>query len=291
MNRVEHGTWRDVQAASQHELLERAKEFGLDGLQLRVMASHRRQPQATEGKRWLLINLLLPTLKGTALTYNHLSVLIGAHETITMHTGELPTDIREAIEHHTKLDKHPTGVLAVIMNVAVERYSPILDKIDDVIDKLEDNMIDRPDQQQLHQLFLYKKLLVELRRIVLPMTGMLNALSDGRYSLIAERYVPYLRDSYDASWRTHEIIDTMRDLLTSALDTYLSVVSNHLNDVMRRLTIVATIFMPLSFITGFGGMNFLQMPFKSDSAFALMLLAIIATPVSMLVYFKRKKWM
>ncbi len=283
--------WRDIAVTSSEKLLVEARRLGLDDLQVRVLASKRRQPQAIDGAKWLLVNVMLPSLRGSRLRADRLSVLVSRTQVVTLHVGDLAPDMSEAIEHHIRTDKSPTGVLAVAMNAAVERYGPILDRIDDVIDKLEDVIMNKPSERQLQQLFKYKQLLVELRRIVLPTTGMLNSLSDRRYDVIAVKYVPYIRDSYDTSWRTHEIIDSMRDLLSSALDTYLSVVSNHLNEVMKRLTIVATIFMPLSFITGFGGMNFVQMPFKSDFAFMLLMCALIATPIYMLLYFARKKWM
>lgn len=290
MERVE-SHWRDISVANSEKLLAEGRELGLDDLQLRVLASRRRQPQAIDGSKWLLVNVMLPSLRGSQLKGDRLSVLLSRKQVVTLHIGDLSPDMREAIEHHTKKDTNPTGVLAVAMNVAVERYGPILDRIDDIIDRLEDVIVDKPTERELHELFKYKQLLVELRRIVLPTTGMLNSLSDRRYDVIATKYIPYIRDSYDTSWRTHEIIDSMRDLLSSALDTYLSVVSNNLNEVMKRLTIVATIFMPLSFITGFGGMNFAQLPFHSDFAFMIVICVLIATPIYMLMSFKRNKWM
>ena len=109
--------------------------------------------------------------------------------------------------------------------------------------------------------------------------------------LFEERYELYARDSYDYAWRTHELIDTMRDLLTSALDMYLSVVSNRMNDVMKRLTLVTTIFMPISFLTGLGGMNFSQLPFHDDTAFVIIMVLIVVMPLLMVWYFVWKKWL
>ena len=120
--------------------------------------------------------------------------------------------------------------------------------------------------------------------------NVLNGLSNGRYALFDKKCAVYVRDSYDYAWRVHELIDTMRDLLTSALDMYLSVVSNRMNDVMKRLTLVATIFMPVSFLTGLGGMNFVQLPFRSDVAFWLMIGLIVLIPLAMVGYFVRHKW-
>ena len=152
-------------------------------------------------------------------------------------------------------------------------------------------MIYDPGRHQLQQLFAYKRQLADLRKVILPLMNMLNSLINGRYEVFDRRCRIYIRDSYDYAWRVHELIDTMRDLLTSALDMYLSVVSNRMNDVMKRLTIVTTIFMPISFVTGLAGMNFSQLPFHSDWMFWMTMTVLIVLPAAMLTYFIRSKWL
>lgn len=270
------------------------KQYGLHDLQLRALDSHHRMPQALESDNWLVVNFLLPYVERGTLKTDKLSVLMNSSQIVTIHQGDdtVTPAVRERLELIPKVSLSPTGVLAVIADVVTELFTPVLNYVDTAVDDIEDVMIKQPTDKQLHQLFHNKKLLVDLRRVVLPTTALLDAMSDGRYALVDKKYAMYLRDSYDYSWRSHELIDTLRDLLTSALDTYLSVVSNRMNDVMKRLTMVATIFMPISFLVGFGGMNFVeQIPFGSTIFFWTLLACIIGVPVIMVMYFRKKKWL
>lgn len=287
------GVWHDYIMADDSSVVRFGKEHGLHDLQLRALDMHRRVPRALESEQWLVITLLVPSVSRRALKTEKLLVLLSDTQIITLHSqaSDVTLGVEERLRLTPKLADSPTGVLAVICDVLTELFSPILDYVDEAVDTIEDMMIAQPTDKQLHELFHYKKLLVEFRRMLLPTIALLDALSDGRYDKIDKKYAMYLRDSYDYAWRSHEIVDTLRDLLTSALDTYLSLVSNRMNEVMKRLTIVATIFMPLSFLAGVGGMNFVHLPFGSDLALYGLLVLMLVVPFGMLVYFRRRKWM
>lgn len=288
---VVRGVWRDVSVASVHDLMTAAAPFKLTELQTHVLSDRRKLPQVIEGDDWLMVQFLLPKLHHTALRQQRLVVLLGTKELVTLHTGDLPEDLVEQIVLRMyKLDS-PSGVLACIADAVTDLYGPILESIDDTIDTIEDTIMRRPTEEQLQQLFTYKKLLASLRRSVLPTTSMLGALSDGRYKMIEPKFAPYLRDSYDYMWRSRDLIDGIRDLLTGALDIYLSMVSNRMNDVMKRLTVVATIFLPVSFVAGVGGVNFVQMPFNSTTAFMMFIGICFLIPLVMLAYFRKQGWL
>ena len=225
------------------------------------------------------------------MKYHTITILLSKTEIITLHQGKLDDELIQRITALRPSSKTPSLILATIAQFSIEQFMPLLNHIDDVTDQLEDTMIRTPDNRQLQQLFVYKRQLADLRKVVLPLMNVLNGLSNGRYALFDKRCAVYVRDSYDYAWRVHELIDTMRDLLTSALDMYLSVVSNRMNSVMKRLTLVATVFMPVSFLTGLGGMNFVQLPFRSDVAFWLMIGLIVLIPLAMVGYFVRHKWL
>ena len=267
--------WRDIETTEPNDRRKLAKELGLPDLQARVLVQDRQLSQAIEGDDWLLIQLELPEVKRRDVVLRNLTLLLGASQIVTRH--------RESLT--------PSLIASIILQYTVEQFTPILNKIDDVTDQLEDTMIRTPQHKQVQQLFMYKRQLADLRKVVLSLMNTLNGLSSGRYELFEERYELYARDSYDYAWRTHELIDTMRDLLTSALDMYLSVVSNRMNDVMKRLTLVTTIFMPISFLTGLGGMNFSQLPFHDDTAFVIIMVLIVVMPLLMVWYFVWKKWL
>ena len=155
---------------------------------------------------------------------------------------------------------HPDHVMLLyrVVDCLVDGYFPVLARLDDEIDRLEDEILQRPTEEQLGQLFDMKRSLIALRKVVTPQRDMFATLLSGGDSLPgmtpdAERY---FRDLYDHLIRISDLVDSYRDLMTGALDTHLSTVSNRLNVVMKQLTIIATIFLPLSFLTGFFGQNF-----------------------------------
>ena len=283
--------WRDIETTEPNDRRKLAKELGLPDLQARVLVQDRQLSQAIEGDDWLLIQLELPEVKRRDVVLRNLTLLLGASQIVTIHAGALDAEITERVQTRHRESLTPSLIASIILQYTVEQFTPILNKIDDVTDQLEDTMIRTPQHKQVQQLFMYKRQLADLRKVVLSLMNTLNGLSSGRYELFEERYELYARYSYDYAWRTHELIDTMRDLLTSALDMYLSVVSNRMNDVMKRLTLVTTIFMPISFLTGLGGMNFSQLPFHDDTAFVIIMVLIVVMPLLMVWYFVWKKWL
>jgi magnesium transporter len=123
------------------------------------------------------------------------------------------------------------------------------------------------------------------------MRDAMDVLADTRYEFIDPRTALYYRDTYDHLVRIYDLIETSRDLLGNALDAYLSTVSNRLNEVMKRLTLITTIFMPISFLVGFGGMNFTQyIPFDNPIAFGILIALLAAMPALMVISFWRSKW-
>lgn len=283
--------WRDIETTEPSDRRKLAKELELPDLQARVLVQDRQLSQAIEGDDWLLIQLELPEVKRRDVALRNLTLLLGKSQIVTIHAGALDAEIAERVQTRHRESLTPSLIASIILQYTVEQFTPILNKIDDVTDQLEDTMIRTPQRKQVQQLFMYKRQLADLRKVVLSLMNTLNGLSSGRYELFEERYELYARDSYDYAWRTHELIDTMRDLLTSALDMYLSVVSNRMNDVMKRLTLVTTIFMPISFLTGLGGMNFSQLPFHDDTAFVIIMVLIVVMPLLMVWYFVWKKWL
>ena len=283
--------WRDIETTEPSDRRKLAKELELPDLQARVLVQDRQLSQAIEGDDWLLIQLELPEVKRRDVALRNLTLLLGKSQIVTIHAGALDAEIAERVQTRLRESLTPSLIASIILQYTVEQFTPILNKIDDVTDQLEDTMIRTPQRKQVQQLFMYKRQLADLRKVVLSLMNTLNGLSSGRYELFEERYELYARDSYDYAWRTHELIDTMRDLLTSALDMYLSVVSNRMNDVMKRLTLVTTIFMPISFLTGLGGMNFSQLPFHDDTAFVIIMVLIVVMPLLMVWYFVWKKWL
>jgi len=172
----------------------------------------------------------------------------------------------------------------------------VVEQLDDAIDLIEDQLFDRPDPEALEQIFTLKRSLLHLRRIILPQREVLNKLARDNYAVIKARDRVFFRDVYDHLVRLHDIIDSMRDLLGSAMNTYLSVVNNRMNDVMKTLTIITTLFMPLSFIVGFFGMNFFEptIPlavWTGRPVFLITVAIMLLLPVSMLWWVRWRGWL
>ena len=157
-------------------------------------------------------------------------------------------------------------VLYRVVDALVDGYFPVLETLDDQIDELEDEILQRPTDEQLGRLFDLKRSLIALRKVVTPQRDVLATVTAGAgivrgMTPDAERY---FRDLYDHLVRISDLVDSYRDLMSGVLDTHLSTVSNRLNSVMKQLTVIATVFLPMSFLTGFFGQNFAWMVNRLD---------------------------
>jgi magnesium transporter len=183
-----------------------------------------------------------------------------------------------------------------IIDALIDSFFPVLSHFDDQIDSLEDAILVKPTEEQLGTLFDMKRSLVSLRKVITPQRDMFANLAGAESGLPgmtpdAERY---FRDLYDHLIRISDLVDSYRDLLSGAMDTHLSTVSNRLNQVMKQLTIIATIFLPLSFITGFFGQNFGWMIGRIQGWGTFVGLGIglqIAVAVGLLVMFRKRSWL
>ncbi len=218
---------------------------------------------------------------------------------VTLHRG-VCNPLGNVQEH---LDRHPLVrqaappqlvVVYLVVNALVDTFFPVLSALDDRIDKLEDEILQRPTEAQLGVLFEMKRSLMEMRRVVAPTRDMMASINDGVTEIpgMTDEAGRYFRDLYDHLIRLADLIDNYRDLLSSAMDTHLSTVSNRLNVVMKQLTIIATVFLPLSFLTGFFGQNFsylVRVWLAPTWTFYVLGLGLEVCTVLFLMYFFRKR--
>lgn len=174
-------------------------------------------------------------------------------------------------------------------------YIPVVEELDDLIDLIEDQLFDNPTSAALEDIFTLKRTLLHLRRIILPQSEVLFKLARDQNKVIKDKDRIFFSDVYDHFVRLLGLTESMRELVGGAMNTYLSVVNNRMNDVMKTLTVFAALFMPLSFVVGFFGMNFFQAATPLDvwtgqSVFALTMISIIILPVSMYLWIRRRGW-
>jgi magnesium transporter len=269
------------------------QSFQFHPLTIEDCRQHDARAKLSEYDGYLFITLHTPTGNTGDAGSDEIHIFLGARYFVTVHDTQNPIidQLAELQRVSFQLSEWGTSFLFYrLADLAVDAYFPLLDEVGDRVDDLEDRMVASAGREQLSEIFKLKRDLVFLRKTLGPMREVFNALMIRRQALVDERALLYLRDVYDHVVRFYDIIDTYRDLASSALDTYLSVVSNNLNDVMKRLTIITTIFMPLTFVTGFFGMNFEHLPFGNDIIFWLAMGSMILSVVGMLVLYRIKRW-
>ena len=280
--------WLDLSAPTEADLAFLAREYRFHPLAIEDCRNFNQRAKVESYDDYLFMSLTTTARRDHELAPQEIEVFLGADYLITVHRE--PFAAFDAARRHCNEQTRPDFVLYLITDHMVDVYFPLLDEMDDEIDALEDEILENATQDTMHHIFKLKQQLVFLRKITAPMREVMNTLAGTRYGVIDEHTALYFRNTYDHLVRIYDLIETSRDLLGNALDAYLSTVSNRLNEVLKRLTLIATIFMPISFLVGFGGMNFQQLPFDKPIAFLIMLTLLVAVPLGMLIWFRKSKW-
>jgi magnesium transporter len=229
-----------------------------------------------------------------------LDIVFARNFIITVHLESLPwldqlhEEAKKNDPEEHLMSRGMAFLLYAILDALTDSYFPVLDDIDGLIDDLEDVTVTETSNEVQVRIFRIKRALAHMRRTISPQVEVANALVARTGKLIPAEAEPYFADVHDHLIRAFEILDSYRDLMSGMLDVYLTTVSNRLNEVMKQLTIIATIFMPITFITGVFGMNFGHLPqVEHDNGYffwiALLLMAILT--VIQVWYFRRRKWL
>jgi magnesium transporter len=183
-------------------------------------------------------------------------------------------------------------LLYALLDLIVDQYFVVLERFGDRMESLEENLVADPTTETLHTIHHLKREMAYLRRSVWPLREVIGRLERSGSTLVHESTELYLRDVYDHTIQVIDAIETFRDMLSGMLDVYLSSVSNRMNEIMKVLTIIATVFIPLTFIAGLYGMNFQYMPeLKWPWGYPLVWIVMIVVAVLMVIYFRRKRWL
>ena len=225
-----------------------------------------------------------------------ISLLVGSNYVISFQerVGDEFNPVRERIKSgRFQIKKRKADFVAYsLIDAVVDNYFLMLEKIGEKIESIEDELLDNPTPETLQDIHLMKRKLITLRKSVWPLREVVGGLERGESSLFRKSTIVYLKDVYDHTIQVMDTIETYRDMVSGMLDIYLSNLSNKMNEVMKVLTIIATIFIPLTFIAGIYGMNFRFMPeLKWHWGYFAVLTIMTIIAIGMLLYFRKKKWL
>ncbi len=286
--------WVGLDGEPQDRVEAVGRQFGLHPVTIEDLLHRNQRPKLEEfdGYVFVVVHGLKP-MQGDEVSTEEFDIALGRNWILSAHDGsnELIKRVCDQVVAAPKaLDSGPSFILYRISDLLVDSYFPALEELGEEIDVLEDDVVQRPTKERLHRIFALKRLLVNLRKLVSPQREVYNALSRRDYPYIDPKSAAYFRDLHDHLIRANEIVESYRDLVSNLLDIYLATISNRLNEVMRRLTMIATIFMPLGFITGFFGMNFTGIPYGWNWLLGGAILAVAIVPLAMLIWFLRRGW-
>lgn len=222
-----------------------------------------------------------------------LHIFLGRDFLVTVHDQPLPeldAVWNRILRDGSLLRRGAEYACYLITDGLIDSYFPVVDGIIATIDQLEDRVLDVSGDVDLQEILDVKRLLVEMRRILSPQRDVLALLSKRGEGWIDEHTALYFRDVYDHVLRIHESVESAREMVANTRDAYLWAASQRTNEIMKRLTILSAIFLPLTFITGFFGQNFEHLPFGNDGLLSAMLASCILVPAGMIYYFVKSKW-
>jgi magnesium transporter len=272
--------------------------FNVNQLFLEDVVNTAHRPKIEDADDYLFIILKALHLDETQdlIVSEQLSLVVGPNFLLSFQEkeGRLFDQLKERIRAGKgRIRKSGTDYLAYcIMDSVVDNYFVLLEQLADKVEVLEENLVTDAKPEVLHEIHKLKTDMIFLRRSVWPLREVINMLAAGESPLVKESTLPYFRDVYDHTIHAVDTMETYRDIVSGMLDIYLSSVSNRLNEIMKTLTIISTIFIPLTFLAGWYGMNFKDMPeLPWRWGYPMVIAIAVCVAVTMVVFIKRRKWL
>jgi magnesium transporter len=292
-------TWVNIDGIHNVEIIEKlGKHFGIHPLVQEDIVNSGQRPKMEDFEDYIFIVLKMITHdeKTGEMNLEQASIILGKNFVISFQEkqGDVFEPIRERIRGQKgRVRKAGADYLTyALIDAIVDGYYIVLENLGEKIERLEDEVIENPSAGTLQVINSLKRDTIFLRRSVWPLREVIGGLERGGSSLIQESTGTYLRDVYDHTIQVVDTIESYRDMISGTRDTYLSSVSNRMNEVMKVLTIIATIFIPVTFIAGIYGMNFEFMPELGWRwSYFIVWGVMVAVAVTMIAYFRKKTWL
>jgi len=292
-------TWVNVEGVHNVDIIRHLGErFVLHPLVLEDIVNTVQRPKIEDYDSYLFIvlRMLRPTVEG-GFTSEQLSMVLGSSHLFTFQEG-LQGDVFDTVRERIRNGKGKIRGMGAdylayaLIDAIVDSYFSVLEDLGERIVNLEEELTLTPDPYTLHEINNIKKEIIFLRKAVWPLREAVSFLERGASHLLSPSSHLYFRDVYDHTVQVIDTVETYRDLLSGMLDLYLSSISNRTNEIMKFLTVIGTIFMPLTFLVGVYGMNFKHMPeLEWHSGYFMLWGLMIVLSVAMIIYFRRKRWL
>jgi magnesium transporter len=289
--------WINVDGIHKTELIEGiGKKFDIHPLTLEDIANTNQRAKFEDYDNYVVAIMKMINYSENEMDAEQLTIVLMDNLVISFQekNGDAFNFIRNRIRQGKgRVRRFGADYLAyALLDAVVDCYFSILEKFGDKIEVLEENLLENPGKEMLRQLHELKREMIYVRKAVWPMRELINNMERSETELIKPSTDIYLRDLHDHTIRVIDTVETYRDLLSGMMDIYLSSVSNKMNEVMKVLTIITTIFVPVTFIAGVYGMNFDYMPeLRSPWGYAGTWAVMLSIMLSLMYYFKRKKWL
>jgi len=256
---------------------------------------HRPKIEVHQDYLYIVVKILQFDDSSKSLRSEQLSLIVGDDYLLSFQEGhsDLFTSVLDRLRAGRKIRTMGPDYLAyALIDVVVDNYFVLLEKLGDAIEDVEDELLQDPGPETLRRIHHYKREMLMARKMVWPLREVLSSLSRDESVILSPEIRVYLRDVYDHTIHIIDNVDTLRDLLSGMLDLYMSSASQRMNEIMKMLTLFATIFMPLTFISGVYGMNFKFMPeLEWHWGYPLVMVVMAATAAGLLFYFKWRRWL
>ncbi len=290
--------WINFNSLHQVELIAQAGiQFNIHNLTLEDIAHVGHQPKMEEYENYLFMTMKMikPNQERDEFMVEQISFILTEDHLISFQeqTGDPFDNIRDRLMagKGKARGRGPDYLLFLLMDAIVDQYLLVIESVNNQISGLEMEVLEDPDEQVVTKIIDQKKTISTLRKIIFPLRDSLKDITTGETDFIAEDYFNYFNDVYDHLKQIVEHLDNQREALTSLMEFYMSRISTQMNKVMQRLTIVATIFIPLTFLAGIYGMNFHYMPeLEFKWGYPVLLFIMLSLGVGMYIYMRRKKW-
>ena len=291
-------SWINVDGIHDVELIKRVGDcYGLHPLVLEDIVNTNQRPKIEDyGDYIFIVARMINLHKDQSIETEQISLILGPGYVLSFQEGidgDAFEPVRERIRSGVRIRTMGADYLTyALIDTIVDRYFTVLEGMGELVEELEDELAAGPSQLVLRRIIAFKREIVFLRKGVWPLREVTSALERGESDLIAEETRIFFRDIYDHTIQVIDGVETFRDLLSGMLDLYLSSISNRTNEVMKFLTVVGTIFLPLTFLVGVYGMNFRYMPeLEWHSGYYMLWVFMIMISAGMIVYFKKKRWL